>query len=310
MQIGVLLGGIGVEREVSIRTGQAVARALREKGHQVHEIDVAADADLTLRRYAIEVAFIALHGSFGEDGCIQGLLELRGIPYTGSDLLASALAMDKLRSKELFELRGVSTPAYRCVRDLDALEALPKTLPGPYFVKPRRGGSSVGAGPATTLEELRTRFHAAQALDPDVLVEELIEGHEIHVGILDGRALGAVEVVAAGRFYDYEAKYQTATTQYLLPVPLEESVYARALAVAEEANRSVGAIGATRIDLRVSRAGVPYVLEVNTVPGMTETSLLPKIAAHAGIPFPELCELIVARARLHNPAAPSASSSS
>ncbi len=208
-RIGVLMGGLGPERQVSLETGAAVAEALRGRGHEVLEVYVDRDLDRVLRQHPIDVAFVALHGPYGEDGCVQGLLEMMGIPYTGSGVLASALAMDKLKSKELFRLYNVPTPPYYEVReeDLDRLEDRHGSFGFPVFVKPRRGGSSVGSGRADDLRGLRTRCEEALRVDPAVLVERHVTGREVAVGILDGRAMGAVEIEPSGDFYDYRSKY-------------------------------------------------------------------------------------------------------
>ncbi len=311
-RIGVLLGGLSAEREVSIQSGEAIAAALESRGHDVVKIFVDHDIDRVLRQTPIDVAFIALHGSYGEDGCIQGLLELMQIPYTGSGVMGSALAMDKLKAKELFRLYNVPTPPYYVVdrEDLDRLEETHGSFGFPAFVKPRRAGSSVGAGRATSLGELKERAEDASAFDRSVLVERFVVGREIAVGVLDGRALGAVEIVPKGAFYDYKSKYQSGQSDYHFPARLTPTRYKGVLNLAERAVACVGATGATRVDLLVTEGENEYVLEVNTLPGMTPTSLLPKVAQGAGYDFADLCELILARASLGiavDPRAPSRS---
>jgi D-alanine-D-alanine ligase len=209
--------------------------------------------------------------------------------------------MDKLKSKELFRLYNVPTPPYYVVRgdDLDRLEQIHSSFGFPSFVKPRSGGSSVGAGPANGLAELRERCEDAAQFDDWVLVERLIKGREVAVGVLDGDALGAIEIEPKGGFYDYKSKYQKGQSEYHFPARLSPTRYQGILNLAERAVHSVGATGATRVDLLVTADENEYVLEVNTLPGMTPTSLLPKIAAGAGYDFGDLCEAILERARLH-----------
>jgi D-alanine-D-alanine ligase len=300
-EIGILLGGLSAEREISLKTGEAMFEALKGRGYRVQKVFVDGDIDQVLRQIRIDLAVIALHGTYGEDGCIQGLLETMGIPYTGSGVLASALSMDKLKSKELFRLYNVPTPSYYAVRrdDLDRLEQVHSSFGFPSFVKPRSGGSSVGAGSAASLSELRQRCEDAARFDEWVLVERLIRGREVAVGLLDGNALGAIEIEPKGGFYDYKSKYQKGQSEYHFPARLSPTRYQGVLHLAERAVHAVGATGATRVDLLVTSDENEYVLEVNTLPGMTPTSLLPKIAAGAGYDFPDLCEAIVERAALY-----------
>ncbi len=297
-RIGVLLGGLGSEREISLKTGEAVAKALVDRGYDVTRLYVDRDLDRVLRQNPIDVAFIALHGPYGEDGCVQGMLELMGIPYTGSGVLASALAMDKLKSKELFRLYNVPTPPYYVV---DAgqradIEEIHGSFGFPVFVKPRRAGSSVGAGKASDMGELRARCADAAQFDRSVLVERFVGGREVTVGLLDGRALGALEIVAKGSFYDYRSKYQAGQSEYHFPARLTPTRYTGVLNIAERAAACLGVTGAARVDMLVTEGENEYVLEVNTLPGMTPTSLLPKIAAGAGYDFGDLCEAILERA--------------
>ncbi len=302
-RIGVLLGGMGPEREISLRTGEAVAEALEGRGHDVVRIYVDRDIDQVLRQTPIDIAFLALHGSYGEDGCVQGLLEIMGIPYTGSGVLASALAMDKLKSKELFRLYNVPTPPYYVIEEeqLDLVEEIHGSFGFPVFVKPRRAGSSVGSGRATDMASLKAAIEDAARFDRSVLVERFVEGREVTVGILDGRALGAIEIVPKGQFYDYKSKYQKGQSDYFFPARLAPTRYRGILNLAERAHRALGCRGATRVDLLVTEGENEYVLEVNTLPGMTPTSLLPKIAAGAGYDFGALCESILGGATLGAP---------
>lgn len=302
-RVGVLMGGLGPERDVSLKTGEAIFQALEARGHDVVRMVVDRDLDRVLRQTPIDVAFIALHGTYGEDGCVQGMLEVMGIPYTGSGVLASALAMDKLKAKELFRLYNVPTPPYYVVdRDqMDRLEELHGSFGFPVFVKPRRSGSSVGAGKADDVGELRARCEEAARFDRSVLVERFVGGREVAVALLDGKALGAIEIVPKGEFYDYKSKYTSGRSEYHFPARLAPTRYKGVLNLAERANGALGCSGATRVDLLVTEGENEYVLEVNTLPGMTPTSLLPKIAAGAGYDFGDLCEAILSRAALGAP---------
>jgi D-alanine-D-alanine ligase len=309
--VGILMGGMSAEKDVSISTGEAVYEALRSRGYRCTKVFVDHDIDRVLRQTPIDVAFIALHGTYGEDGCIQGLLEVLRIPYTGSGVLASALAMDKLKSKELFRLYNVPTPPYYSLDrgSLDRVEEIHGSFGFPVFVKPRRGGSSVGAGRADSIAELAKRAEEALRFDSEVLVERYVNGKEIAVGILDGRALGAIEIVPKAGFYDYRSKYQPGRSEYHFPARLTPTRYKGVLNLAERAHRALGASGASRVDMLVTEGDNEYVLEVNTLPGMTPTSLLPKIAKGSGYDFPALCSAIVERAVLEHRSEPEHESS-
>ncbi len=301
-RVGVLMGGTSAEREVSLKTGEGVAKALETRGHEVVRVVIGPEAiDRTLRDARIDVAFIALHGRGGEDGCIQGMLELLGIPYTGSGVLASALAMDKLKAKEMFRLHNVPTPPYYVATeaDLENLDDLHGSFGFPVIVKPRNEGSSVGLKKANDLHELRAGIEGALAHDRWALVERYIKATEIHVGLLDGRVLGCIEVVPKSGLYDYAAKYTAGQTEYVLPPRIPSTRARGVMNLAERAVRALGCTGACRVDLLVTEGENEYVLEVNTLPGMTPTSLLPKIAEHAGIDYGTLCEMILESAALH-----------
>jgi D-alanine-D-alanine ligase len=299
-KVGVLLGGLSSEREVSLRTGEAVLAALRERGHHAVPIYVDRDVDVALRQERIDVAFIGLHGRYGEDGCIQGLLETLAIPYTGSDVLASALAMHKGKAKELFRLHNLPTPAYYTMSADEAgdLLGVHGDFGFPCVVKPIREGSSVGVSICHDAAELAAAVERALCFDDDLLVERFIAGREVSVAVLEDRALGAVEIAPRAGFYDYGAKYTKGATDYFVPPRVSPERYRGLLAQATAAHAALGCRGATRVDLIISDSGNEFVLEVNTVPGLTPTSLLPKIAAHAGISFGELCEMMLAGATL------------
>jgi D-alanine-D-alanine ligase len=299
-KIGVLLGGLSSEREVSLRTGEAVLAALCERGHDAVPIYVDGDLDVALRQEQPDVAFIALHGRMGEDGCVQGVLEMLGIPYTGSDVLASALAMHKGKAKELFRLHNLPTPAYYTLTAADAGELFEVhgDFGFPCVVKPIREGSSVGVTICHAASELAPAIERALCFDDEILVERFIRGMEVSVAIVDNRALGAVEIAPRAGFYDYQNKYTKGATEYFVPPRLSPERYRGVLAQALRAHQALGCRGATRVDMMVSDSGNEFLLEVNTVPGLTPTSLLPKIADAAGISFGELCEVMLASATL------------
>jgi D-alanine-D-alanine ligase len=303
-RVGVLIGGLSAEREVSLKTGEGVATALEGLGYEVARIVSGPDTrgiDQLVREAAIDVAFVGLHGRGGEDGCVQGLLELLGIPYTGSSVLASALAMDKLKSKEMFRLHNVPTPPYYVAtrESLDQLDEVHGSFGFPVIVKPRGEGSSVGLTKASDMAQLARAIESALDHDSSVLVERFVKAREITVGVLDGRVLGALEVVPRSGIYDYASKYTPGATEYICPPRLTTTRARGVMNLAERAARSLGCTGACRVDLLVTEGENEYVLEVNTLPGMTPTSLLPKISAHAGIDYPSLCEAILSSARLH-----------
>jgi D-alanine-D-alanine ligase len=300
-KIGVLMGGLSSEREISLRTGEAVLAALQSRGHDAIAVFVDRDLDLVLRQERIDVAFLALHGRYGEDGCVQGLLEVLGIPYTGSGVLASALAMDKVKAKELFRLHNLPTPAYHVVdsgTDAGDLIDIHGDFGFPCVVKPVHEGSSVGVAICETADDLVRACERAGRFDTQVLVERFIAGQEVSVAILGDRALGAVEIAPRDGFYDYSHKYTRGATDYVIPPRLSPERYRGVLAQALRAHHALGCSGATRVDLMLSESGNEYLLEVNTLPGMTRTSLLPKIADAAGLSFEDLCDAILRGAGL------------
>lgn len=301
-RVGILMGGTSGERDISLSTGEGVANALESRGHDVARVILGTEpVDKALRTADIDVAFLALHGRLGEDGCIQGMLEVLGIPYTGSSVLASALAMDKLKAKEMFRLHNIPTPPYYVVSnaELADLEEIHGSFGFPVIVKPRGEGSSIGLTKAADMNQLRSGIEAALMHDKCALVERYIKATEVHVGILDGRVLGAIEVVPKSGLYDYDAKYTPGETDYILPPRIAPTRARGVMNLAERAARALGCTGAVRVDLLVTEGENEYVLEVNTLPGMTPTSLLPKIAAHAGIDYGSLCEMILDSATLH-----------
>jgi D-alanine-D-alanine ligase len=305
-RIGVLMGGTSAEREVSLRSGRAVCRALKSLGYPVVAIDAKGDFGASLKKQKIGRAFIALHGGHGENGAVQGMLEIMGISYTGSGVLASALAMDKVASKKIFLYHGIPVPPFRIITREEsnvrgtgkgpsplASHPLPGGLKLPVVVKPSTEGSSVGVEIARDKKTFHAALRTAFRFGDTVLVEKYIRGREVQIAILDDKVLGGVEVRPSREFYNYEAKYTAGLTQYIFPPELDRKTSRRAEAAALAAHRALGCCGATRVDLIIDRRSNPHVLEVNTIPGMTETSLLPKIAKNAGLEFPELIQRIL-----------------
>lgn len=298
-KIAVLLGGLSAEREVSLKSGTAVYEALVARGYDAVAIDVGRDLPEILKREDVGAAFIALHGRYGEDGCVQGLLELLQIPYTGSGVLASALAMHKYYSKQAFVGKGIPTAPFYCFRKGE--QVLPDVLSFglPLVVKPVQEGSSVGISIVREESELDAALDLAFRHDDEVLVEQYVKGQEVQVGILDDRAIGAIEIIPRNEFYDFEAKYTSGMAEHIFPARLESTLYEKAQRIGLAAHLALGCSGYSRVDLLVTPQGECFVLEVNTLPGMTGLSLLPEIAAKgAGLSFEELVERIIESASL------------
>lgn len=284
--VAVLKGGLSAERDVSLRSGAAAAEALRTAGYEVTEITVQGP-DFVLPDNT-ELAFLALHGTFGEDGQVQDILARRGIPFTGADAATSRIAFAKEKTKEKFRDAGVPTPEGQLVSRLDEV-----TLSLPLFVKPNEQGSSVGTHPATTRDELAAALEDALKFGPRALVERFIRGRELTVGVLGDQALPIVEIHPLDGFYDYTNKYTKGRTEYFCPAPLSDDVTRLIQQYALYAHQSLGRTVYSRIDFLLEKDMNPYCLEVNTLPGMTATSLLPKAAAAVGLTFPQLCQKIV-----------------
>ncbi len=299
--VGVLMGGLSKEREVSLRSGGAVLDALLLRGYDAVPIDVGVDIAEQLKKKEIEVAFLALHGRYGEDGCIQGLLEIAGIPYTGSSVLASALAMDKHLTKDIARQEGLPTPdslffdAFH--EDLDAF--LSKfCLSFPLIVKPSREGSTIGIAKVENARELKSAIHEAAQLDSRVLVEKFVQGREVTVPVLNQEPLPVLEVVPKSGFYDYASKYTAGATTYICPAEIGEAATALVQDYGKRIYRRIGCEGVARADFIIGEDQVPYFLEINTLPGMTATSLVPKSAAATGMSFEDLVEKILSTARV------------
>ncbi len=297
MHVAVLKGGPSAEREVSLTSGKAVADACRALGHKVTEIDVGVDVVEQLKAAKPDVAFNALHGSFGEDGCMQGILQLLKIPYTHSGVLASSLAMDKPMARKIFAAAGLRV-AKGLVAHKDELIGRDPMV-RPYVVKPSNEGSSVGV----KLMFEKGNFAFTQENWPygeSVLVEQYIPGRELTVAVLDGAALGVTEIVIPSGFYDYENKYTAGKSHHICPAQLPEEVYQEAMAMAVVAHEALGCRSLSRSDFRWDEEGDGkiYILETNTQPGMTPLSLSPELAAYAGISFNELVQKLLDGAQL------------
>lgn len=287
-RVGVLFGGTSAEREVSLRSGAAVCKALKSVGVNVIELDLGDDAVDQIRAAKLDCAFIALHGVGGEDGRMQALLEFLHIPYTGSGVESSAIAMDKLRTKQIWRGMGLSTPDFATLsKDCDWAKTL-ADLGHEVMVKPAHEGSSIGMSRVATASELEQAFNAAATYDSQVLVEQLITGAEYTVAILNGEALPAIKLETDHTFYDFEAKYVSGDTRYLCPCGLTAEREQELQELALQAFSSIGCHTWGRVDVMADSDGKFYLLEVNTVPGMTASSLVPMAAAAQGISFEEL----------------------
>jgi D-alanine-D-alanine ligase len=260
-------------------------------------VGIDAGRDLAERLHAerIEVAFNGLHGKYGEDGSVQGLLDMLGIPCTGSGILASAMGMNKIVSKTIFRAYGLNVGAFQVVSrgEAGALDAAGRAIGMPAVVKPSCEGSSVGVSIVHDQRAFGPAAELAFSYDREILVEQYIAGMEVQVGVLGGRALGAIEIVPKDTFYSYKAKYETGGSEHFFPARIPKDLYQRTLDAGLLAHRALGCRGYSRVDFIIDRNGAPYILEVNTLPGMTSTSLLPEIARGAGISFPDLVEAIL-----------------
>ena len=295
-KIAVLCGGRSGERDVSLRSGKRVFESLKKQKFNVTMFDLTDDLVAQLKKKKIDIVFIALHGRWGEDGCVQGMLEIANIPYTGSKVLASALAMNKLAAKRIFDACGIPTPRYIEInRQSDikkGAERIRRVFPFPLVIKPVSEGSSLGVSIIKEEDDLEKVLGRTVNEYRDVFIEEFIKGKEVTVGILgrdeDLQALPILELAPRKDFYDYEAKYTRGMTDFILPARLPKALYKKTQETALMAHRALGCWGLSRVDIIVSSDHIPYVHEVNSIPGMTELSDLPAEAAHAGISFDEL----------------------
>ena len=297
-KVAVLLGGKSAEREVSLKSGGMVLAALRKKGVDAHPFDPKEKDLLELVKERFQRVFIALHGGFGEDGTVQGVLEWLGIPYTGSGVLASALAMDKVRTKRLWAAEGLPTAAYAVLGRDTNLKAVAKKLGVPLFVKPASEGSSVGMTKVKKAGDLEEAYALAVNYDPVVIAEKFIDGAELTAAILGERVLPIIRIETPREFYDYEAKYIANDTRYLIPCGVSEKKEKELQAISLKAFRALGCRGWGRVDLMLDKRGRPYLLEVNTSPGMTDHSLVPMAARAVGISYEDLCVQVLEMAHV------------
>ena len=297
-RVGVLEGGVSGERAVSLMSGQAVAAGLERSGYDVVEIDFQLDLDRRLREANVEAVFIALHGRWGEDGTVQGMLEMMALPYTGSSVLASALAMDKVLARIVFEANGLPVP-----RGFAPPPGEPVSLPHdwslPVVVKPVCEGSSLGISIVHEESRFQEAVKTARKCSDEILIEAFVDGMEVTVAVLDGEVLGALEMEPHNEFYDYSAKYYEGGSTHHIPPRIEASRLDEALHMGKRAFDAIKCSGAVRADLIVPKEGPTVVLEVNTVPGMTDLSLLPEIAAAYGLSFDQFVSRIMEGATLH-----------
>ncbi|MEX0592494.1 MAG: D-alanine--D-alanine ligase [Nitriliruptoraceae bacterium] len=302
--IAVLSGGLSLERDVSLQSGGRVADALTDLGHHVTRIDVDRELIRTLERGAFDVVFLTLHGSAGEDGTIQSLLDLVEIPFTGPDALASALAWNKPIAQGLYARHGLAVPprvtlsqqAFREMGASAAIDRISEALGSPLVVKPAAGGSSLGLTIVEDPQRLPQAIIGAFSYGEVVLIEQFVVGIEVAVAVLDGRALPAVEILPKEGTYDFAARYTPGATEFHVPARLDDAVAQACAAAAVTAYNAVGARHLSRADMIVDPSGQPWILELDTCPGMTSTSLAPLAAAADGLPFPDLCERLVGMA--------------
>ncbi len=302
-RVAVLMGGTSKERDISLKTGSAISSALGRLGYDVSDIDVGGGAELVaaLGRVRPDVALIALHGKFGEDGCIQGLLEMMRVPYTGGGVLASAVGMDKIICKKI--AREIGVP---CAKEMIFESGVLSVdqfvsdfdMEFPVIVKPSREGSTINMSIVKGRGELAAAIEMAVESDDKVIVEKYVKGREVTVGVLNGEALPTLEIAPKSGFYDYKSKYTKGMTEYIVPARIDEGVSTKLMRWSETLCKAIECEGTARVDYIVPDGGDPVFLEVNTIPGMTELSLVPKAAAHIGIGFDEVCERLLDGARL------------
>jgi D-alanine-D-alanine ligase len=294
-RIGVLMGGPSTEREISLKSGRAVCDTLKGSKLDVVGIDITTDSPdeniRLIKSYQLDCAFIALHGRFGEDGQIQEILDRLKIPYTGSGTLASKLAIDKVASLHIFEINGLRIPRYEAIEisSYNPNWKVYNKLGFPLVIKPATHGSSIGLSIADNADQLDKAIALSFSFDTRVIIQEYIVGREVTVGILDNQVLPVVEIIPKKRFFDYEAKYQLGMTDYIVPAKLTQDIAKKAQEAALSAHNALGCFGCSRVDIIIDKDNVPFVLEINTIPGLTQTSLLPKAAKVVGIDFARLC---------------------
>ncbi|MCK4463974.1 MAG: D-alanine--D-alanine ligase [Candidatus Omnitrophica bacterium] len=288
-RIGVLAGGPSSERDISLKSGTAVYNALKNSGFDVQFIDIKGAPQRILERSNIDIAFIALHGGFGEDGTIQGILEKLDTPYTGSGPRSSRLALDKIGSRKIFIKNAIPTPEYLAINKRMAFRDLHEKFGLPLVVKPQKEGSSIGLSVVRRNSEVKGALDLAFRYSNNILIEKFIKGRELTVGILNKEALPVIEILSKKHIYDYGAKYLDKKTEYIVPARIENKIYRKAQDLGIRAHRALGCRDFSRVDMKMDKNGNIFVLEVNTIPGLTERSLLPKAAQAADIGFGELC---------------------
>ena len=293
-KVALLFGGRSAEREISISSGKAVLSALQKRGVDVHPFDPAEQPMEALLQQKFDRAYIALHGRYGEDGTVQGALELMNMPYTGSGVMASALAMDKWRTKLVWQAAGISTPKYMILNADSDFSEVAKTLGLPLIIKPSHEGSTIGLSKVTSKKDLPEAYQLASKYDSLVLAEAFVEGVELTAAILGDTPLPLVRIEVAGDLYDYQAKYLSNETQYFCPSGLSDEVTKKIQAQALHAHRVLGCKDWGRVDLILDKSGTAYFLEANTSPGMTSHSLVPMAANTAGMSFEDLVMNILA----------------
>ncbi len=299
-KVAVLMGGLSAEREISLLSGKAVLAALQEYGVDAHGVDVQKNIVSELVKGDFQRAFIALHGRGGEDGTMQGLLEVMQLPYTGPDVTASAIAMDKLKTKQIWSSMGLPTPEYYVIDSEQSCKRALEALDLPLFIKPVLEGSSIGMSKVETKEELLPAWHKAQECGGTVIAERWIQGDEYTAAMLDKQVLPMIKLKTTHKFYDYDAKYDADDTQYICPCGLSEEIEEKFAELAMKAFDAVGGGSWGRVDFIVDHNNQPWLIEVNTVPGMTGHSLVPMAAKQAGISFQELVVKILSMASCHS----------
>lgn len=301
-RVGVIYGGVSAEREVSLNSGAGVHAALLEKGVDAHLFDLGKHSLAELEAQKFDRVFIILHGRYGEDGCIQGALEIMGVPYTGPGVMSSGVAMDKIMTKRLFIEQNIPTPKYVEVRDAEDLQAAVKQLGLPMILKPAHEGSTIGLTKIENTEQLDEALAQATQYDKVLLAEDCIVGRELTVAVLgkgaEAQALPIIEIIAPDGNYDFHNKYHSDETQYICPADLPAELSEKIKALCVQAYRTIGCEGWSRVDVMLNHANEPYLLEINTAPGMTSHSLVPMAAKAEGMSYPELCVKILASADL------------
>ncbi len=304
LKIGVLMGGRSPERDVSLRTGDAIYNALQANGYSAVKIDVGFDVVEKIKTEGIDLAFLALHGRYGEDGAVQGMLEMLDISYTGSGVLASALAMDKIATKKMLLFEGLPTPRFLTISKLEAMatgmenisEQVLHEMNLPLVIKAPTQGSTIGISFVRQREQLADAFTLAFKYDPVAMVEQFIEGVELTASVLgndDPVALPLIEIVSASGVYDYDAKYTTGMSEHIIPPRISTENQNKIKDLAIRTYKAIGCRGLARVDFILAQSGSPYILEINTIPGMTATSLFPDAARAAGIDFQDLIERLI-----------------